>query len=210
MNCDVATGKAMREAFGVRPACRRFSTCEKREQARRTPNADAHLSPSLKSRLRLSLLFVLLTAPALLGTDIQWTQLSSKNGDLPLPGESAQQTGAITADLDKDGVDDFVLSFRQKPPALVWYRRTGKGWDRYVIEKDFLTVEAGGAVYDIDGDGDADLVFGGDWQSKEVWWWENPYPKFDPKTAWKRHVIKKDGATQHHDQAFGDFKGMGK
>jgi len=156
------------------------------------------------------LLFVLLTAPALLGADIRWTHLSSKNGDLPLPGESAQQTGAITADLDKDGVNDFVLSFRQKPPALVWYRRTPKAWDRYVIEKDFLTVEAGGAVYDIDSDGDPDIVFGGDYQSKEVWWWENPSPNFDSKTSWKRHLIKSDGKTQHHDQVFGDFKAAGK
>jgi hypothetical protein len=46
-------------------------------------------------------------------------------------------------------------------PALVWYRRTAAGWDRYVIEKDFLTVEAGGASHDIDGDGDVDLVFAG-------------------------------------------------
>src|SRR6185503_4480604 len=139
-----------------------------------------------------------------------WTHLSSKNGDLSLPGQSTQQTGAVIADLDKDGTNDFLLSFRQKPPALVWYRRTRKGWDRYRIEKDFLTVEAGGAVGDIDGDGDPDIVFGGDYQSKEVWWWENPFPQFDPEVSWKRHLIKRDGKTQHHDQVFGDFKGNGK
>src|SRR5262245_6397837 len=116
-------------------------------------------------------------APAFIGfattslaADIQWQRLSSKNGDLPVPGESTQQTGSLVADLDKNGINDFVLSFRKVAPALVWYRRTEKGWDRYVIEKDFLTVEAGGAAYDIDGDGDEDLVFGGDWQSNQVWW----------------------------------------
>jgi len=139
----------------------------------------------------------------------KWLRLSSKNGDLPQPGTSTQQTGSLVADLDKDGLNDFVLSFRQVAPALVWYRRTNHGWDRYVIDKEFLTVEAGGAVQDIDGDGDPDIVFGGDWQSKEVWWWENPFPNFDPAVAWKRHVIKADGATQHHDQVFGDFKGAG-
>ena len=142
--------------------------------------------------------------------EIKWEHLSSTNGDLPLPGESTQQTGCIVADFDKNGLNDFVLSFRQKAPALVWFRRTQTNWMRYVIDQSYLTIEAGGAVFDIDGDGDLDIVFGGDWQSRELWWWENPYPKYDPKVSWKRHVIKKTGSTQHHDQAFGDFLGNGK
>src|SRR5262245_5933515 len=114
------------------------------------------------------------------GAELKWKHLSSTTGDLPVPGTSTEQTGALIVDLDKDGTNDFVLSFRKVAPALVWYRRTGIGWDRYVLDPSFLTVEAGGAVYDIDGDGDPDIVFGGDWQSSEVWWWENPYPNFDP------------------------------
>ena len=144
------------------------------------------------------------------GAGPHWKHLSSATGELPVPGPSTQQTGAIVADLDKDGTNDFVLSFRQVAPALVWYRRTATGWDRYVIETNYLTVEAGGAAFDIDGDGNPDLVFGGDWQSQEVWWWENPYPNFDPRVPWKRHTIKKGGATQHHDQVFGDFLGTGR
>ncbi len=140
-----------------------------------------------------------------------WQNLSSKRGELPTPpGGSTQQTGAVVADFDGDGVNDFILSFRQKAPALVWYRRAGTGWDPYVIEQDYLTIEAGGAVYDIDGDGDLDVVFGGDWQSTDVWWWENPAPNFDKNTSWKRHLIKTGGKTQHHDQVFGDFLGTGK
>ena len=117
---------------------------------------------------------------------------------------------ALVGDFDGDGVNDFILSFRQEPPALVWYRRTTSGWDQYAIEKEFLTIEAGGAATDIDGDGDLDIAFGGDWQSSEVWWWENPSPQFDPHTSWKRHVIKTGGRNQHHDQCFGDFLGTGK
>jgi hypothetical protein len=120
------------------------------------------------------------------------------------------QTGAVVGDFDGDGMTDFILSFRQKPPALVWYRRESNGWAQFIIEKDYLTVEAGGAVFDIDGDGDLDVVFGGDWQSPEVWWWENPAPAFDPVRPWKRRLIKKDGKPQHHDQAFGDFLGSGR
>src|SRR5436309_8873878 len=144
------------------------------------------------------------------GAGLQWEHLSSKAGDLPVPGESVQQTGAVVADLDQDGLSDFVLSFRQKAPALVWYRRTAKGWDRYVIEKEYLTVEAGGAVYDIDGDGRPDIVFGADWQGGDVWWWRNPGPPYDANKSWERHTIKRGGPHQHHDQTFGDFKGTGK
>jgi len=141
---------------------------------------------------------------------LRWLHLGSRHGDLPVPGPSRQQTAALVADLDKDGLNDIVLGFRETAPALVWYRRTRNGWDRYVIEKEYLTIEAGGAVCDIDGDGYPDLVFGGDWQSNKVWWWRNPGKDWKPGVPWERHTIKRSGATQHHDQCFADFKGTGK
>ena len=141
---------------------------------------------------------------------LRWLHLSSRHGDLPVPTTSRQQTAAVVADLDKDGRNDFVLAFRERGPALVWYRRTKTGWDRYVIEKEFLPIEAGGAVCDIDGDGYPDLVFGGDWQSNKVWWWRNPGKNWKPDVPWERHTIKISGATQHHDQCIADFKGTGK
>lgn len=158
----------------------------------------------------LSVLLIAGLAPAQAPLDIQWKHLSTQTGELPVPNAGKEQTSATVFDIDKDGVDDFVITERTTAPAAVWYRHSGKGWNRYIIEKDVLHIEAGGTFLDVDGDGDLDFIAGGDYQSNEVWWWENPYPHFDPNVAWKRHVIKKSGGTQHHDLAVGDFLGDGK
>jgi sugar phosphate isomerase/epimerase len=144
------------------------------------------------------------------GNQVQWERKSSAHGELPVPGTSRQQTGDLAARLDPDSpATDFVISARLPGPALVWYRRKADGWDRYVIEKDSLTIESGGAAADIDGDGDLDVVFGEDRWGGNLYWWENPYPNFDPDVPWKRHLIKEGGPHEHHDQIFGDFEGLG-
>jgi sugar phosphate isomerase/epimerase len=140
---------------------------------------------------------------------IHWRHVSSSRGELPDPGGSHQQTGMLIANLDKGKAAGIVIAYRVKAPALVWIRHTESGWERFAIEPEFLTVEAGGAAYDIDSDGDPDIVFGEDSHGSRMWWWENPYPHFDPKVAWKRHSIKISGARQHHDQLFADLEGTG-
>jgi len=147
---------------------------------------------------------------AKLGSAARWIHLSSRTGELPAPNPGTQQTASLVLDVDEDGVNDFVITERTQAPSVVWYRRGASGWTRYVIDDSPLHIEAGGACMDIDGDRDLDVVFGGDWKSNQVWWWENPHPDYDPKTPWKRHLIKSSGANKHHDQIFGDFDGDGK
>lgn len=145
-------------------------------------------------------------APAGSG-QIKWEHLSSKNGDVPAPGPSNQQTASMVVDVDKDGINDFIIGARKMAPALSLFRRVRNGWEKYIIEPDMLAVEAGGAYHDIDGDGDFDILFGGDASSKEVWWWENPFPHYSPDQRWKRRTVKNTGGNKHHDQTFGDFDG---
>ena len=144
------------------------------------------------------------------GRVVNWQHLSTKTGDLEPPNSGTEQTSAVVFDIDKDGIDDFVITERTAAPSVVFYRRGAHGWTRYVIDDQPLHIEAGSCFRDIDGDGDLDLVAAGDWASNGIWWWENPYPNFDPKVPWKRHVIKNTGAPKHHDQIFADVDGNGK
>ncbi len=144
----------------------------------------------------------------LAAASLHWTHLSSPNGDLPAPSESTQQTASLILDVDRDGRNDFVIASRRAPPAVVWYRRGANGWSRHVLESATLNIEAGGAFADIDRDGNLDVVFGEDNRGNKVYWWENPYPRYD--AAWMRREIKSSGANKHHDQILGDFDGDGR
>lgn len=139
-----------------------------------------------------------------------WTHLSTSSLHLSIPTNSSQQTASLILDVNNDGINDFVIGSRREPgPSLSWYQRNADSWTKFVIEDSALDIEAGGAFYDIDSDGDPDIVMGGDSLSNNIWWWENPFPVYDPAIPWTRRVIKNSGTAKHHDQIFGDFDNDG-
>lgn len=128
---------------------------------------------------------------------------------MPPTNGGREQTSCLVADLDKDGINDFIVTDRSVSPSVIWYRYNSGRWDRYVIDDSLVRIEAGNAVLDIDRDGDLDIIFPGESRSNEIWWWENPYPRYDRDKNWKRYTIKKSGKNKHHDLITGDFDNDG-
>jgi hypothetical protein len=137
-----------------------------------------------------------------------WRQVSNHAGDFA-EADVGAQSSAVVFDVDRDGRDDVIIAGWDPQISMVWFRSTDAGLERYLIDSRQSHIEAGGAAFDIDGDGDLDLVQGGSWKTNELWWWENPHPDHDPDRSWERYTIKDSGRNQHHDQIIGDFDGDG-
>ncbi|MCF8359047.1 MAG: VCBS repeat-containing protein [Prolixibacteraceae bacterium] len=139
----------------------------------------------------------------------RWTHLSTEYGDIEVPFKGKIQTDCIVDDLNNDGTDEFIIvECTDRPSVVMYVHQERKTWEKHVIER--RSIEAGEAAVlaDIDGDGDKDLVVAGG-KSEQIWWWENPHPKWNTSRQWKRNYIKKSGVPLHNDIAFGDFNGDG-
>lgn len=103
----------------------------------------------------------------------------------------------IVGDLNNDGKPDIIIGGSNGP--LVWYRNPD--WQKFQIAKEGYN-SVGGAVTDIDRDGDLDIALGGGV------WFENPGPNSDPANpTWTAHQVEK---RRGHDIAAADLDGDGK
>lgn len=165
--------------------------------------------PGLRARGSCLLGLLLLLSASGATATVAWQLESTAQGEIPAPNSGNQQTACLVGDLDGDGRMDIVVAERTAAPSVtVFFRRTG-GWERTVVDTGPLPIEAGGALADIDRDGYLDICFAGDWQSNQIWWWQNPGPPPYSVAGWTRRLIKSSGANKHHDLAFGDFTGDG-
>ncbi len=141
--------------------------------------------------------------------EFSWKHLSTKTGEIPPTNGGKQQTSCLVGDFDKDGTAEILMTDRSVVPSVIMYKYKDGQFEKSVIDNEPLRIEAGNAVFDIDGDGDLDAVFPGEGQSNQIWWWENPYPSTENK-PWVRRTIKNSGKNKQHDLLVGDFDGDGK
>jgi hypothetical protein len=112
----------------------------------------------------------------------QWTYIeiySSRERITPPEGpEWLRSFGVNALDINRDGYQDIVCGkyFYLNPGAEMT-----DTWKRTAFQ----------FAYDGYYFGDLDVVFGGDSQSNQVWWWENPDPWHNPEKGWNRHLTKK-------------------
>ena len=119
----------------------------------------------------------------------------------------------VPGDVDGDGADEVVIGGRLGAMGLWWIDRDPRDpnapWIPHLIDDAYDRIEAGGVLFDFDGDGDLDFLSGGDWLGTKIYWWENPAPNGSPTERWTRREVFELPIGQSHDQIVADVDGDG-
>ncbi|MCL2815495.1 MAG: VCBS repeat-containing protein [Oscillospiraceae bacterium] len=121
-------------------------------------------------------------------------------------GTSAMNTLGCAADINADGLLDYVVCGRNG--EMAWFENTGKRekWIRHPIAR-IKSQECGGCAADLTGSGFFDIINGSDYSNDELCWWENT-GNFEGG-EWRRRTIAKTGKGQMHDTLTGEIKNDG-
>lgn len=119
-------------------------------------------------------------------------------------GASPMNTLFNVGDINHDGSLEIFTSGRNG--RMAWFEYQGfEHWQRRILAE-VTHQECGGLVFDLTGNDWPDMINGGDSQSDELFWWENPG---QVKGFWPRHKILSTGGSQFHDELIGDVTGDG-
>lgn len=110
---------------------------------------------------------------------------------IPVPNEKCWYHSTVPVDIDADGDNDFITSCHvgdvttvNGPSQVEWFENDGKGTFTH------HPIGAGGgaiiSLYDIDEDGDKDVVAPQFFGPESMIWYEQSGPK---GTAWVKHII---------------------
>jgi hypothetical protein len=142
-------------------------------------------------------------------TSYNFKRISTSYGDIELPNKGKIQVNCLVADFNNNKTNDFIIVEKTENQSVTIFTKTDENkWERNIIERRSIPAAESGTVFDINGNGNLDLVVGSA-ETDEIWWWENPYPN-DSRRGWRRNYVKRNGPVGHGDMAFGDFNGDGK
>lgn len=123
-------------------------------------------------------------------------------------GLPSERVLLVTGDINGDGNDEIVVAGRLGSEGAWWLERDATGqWQPHLMDNDYGSLDAGGLLFDIDGDGRLDFLAGGDWKDNAIVWWQCPP---NPRDPWVRREVCRMPTNQSHDQIIADIDGDGR